>query len=343
MFTQARLKLTGWYLLIIMLVSVAFSGAIYKAFTNEVERFERMQRFRLERRLMDEELFLPGELHHSLPPIPNPNLELLQETKQRVFLFLAAVNIGILGISGAAAYFLAGKTLAPIETMVDEQKQFVADASHELRTPLTAIKSEVEVALRDKKLSLTQAKSLLKSNLEEVDKLQSFANYLLTLSRYENNRVSLPFTDVDLADVVEKAISKVESLARQKGITIKKELSTATVNGNAIALAELFTILLDNAIKYSHRDGNINITVNHEGKKAIVTIQDYGVGIKAADLPHIFDRFYRADTSRSKTQVDGYGLGLSIAKSIVELHHAKINAESTIDTGATFVIHFPTV
>ena len=158
MFHSARIKLTAWYLLIIMLISVSFSVAMYKVLTFELDRVERMQRLRIERRVPDMARIIPPEQPFRIDP------DLVAETKNRLQLILLVINLAILASSAVAGYFLAGKTLRPIEKAMEEQKRFVADASHEIRTPLTALKTSMEVALRDKKISLSEAKEVLKSN-----------------------------------------------------------------------------------------------------------------------------------------------------------------------------------
>jgi signal transduction histidine kinase len=182
MFTKTRLTLTAWYLVIIMLISLAFSLVIYRGAESELQRSLRIQSVRFQR---EQGIFLPPGVY------PQINTDLLDELDDRIKLTLLLVNLGILGFSGAAGYLLAGKTLQPIERMLTEQKRFVADASHELRTPLTAMRTEIEVAMRDKNLDLLDAKRLLKSNLEETNKMQRLSNYLLTLSKYQTASASL--------------------------------------------------------------------------------------------------------------------------------------------------------
>lgn len=313
MFQKTRIKLTAWYLLIIMLVSIFFSMTIYRAFTNELGRFNRIERIRLERRI----------------PI--------DEIKQRILMRLILLNICILAGSALAGYFLAGKTLKPISDMMDKQNRFITDASHELRTPLTALKSEIEVNLRNRKMTLPIAKRLLQSNLEEVNTLQTLSDDLIKLTA--NN--SLDMGSIPLAVSVKDAVGRVSVAAKVKRITIIKTIPNFSLTGNATLLTELFIILLDNAIKYSARGKNIRITGEKTDSHVMIHISDQGYGIKDKDIPHIFDRFWRADTSRTKTTVEGYGLGLSIAKQIVEKHQGTISVKSTIDRGTTFTITLP--
>jgi two-component system, OmpR family, sensor histidine kinase CiaH len=325
MFTTARLKLTGWYLLIIMLVSGFFSVAVYRNLTEELNRSLHRQALRI---------FPP-------PPLFLEDTTIFDEAKDRIVLQLLLINTSILVLSGFAAYFLAGKTLKPIETMVEDQKRFVSDASHELRTPLTALKTEIEVALRDPHLKLTDAKSLLTSNLEEVDKMQSLSNYLLSLNRYQNSTLHLSKENLDFSQIVTQAIAKVAHQAEAKKITLTSTVPALHITANSTSLSELLLILLDNAVKYTHHGGNIHITAHKEGKTLVFSVKDSGVGIKSSDLPYIFNRFYRADASRGKVTTDGYGLGLSIAKSIVDLHHGHIHVDSVLGQGTTFIISLP--
>ena len=135
-------------------------------------------------------------------------------------------------------------------------------------------------------------------------------------------------------------ITEIESLANQKSIEFENELDDVSILGDKESLTELFVILLDNAIKYSPAKSTINISVHKFDGHVEIKIKDRGIGIKASDLPHIFDRFYRADHSRNKEKVSGYGLGLSIAKNIVDLHSGTISANSKPGKGSEFVLKF---
>lgn len=328
MFHSARIKLTAWYLLIIMLVSVSFSVAIYRVLTSELDRLERVERVRIEHRL-------PGGNLIFLDP------DLLEETKNRVKLILILINLTILAGSAYAGYILAGRTLNPIAEMVDEQNRFITDASHELRTPLTSLKSEIEVNLRDPDISLDQAKKLLKSNLEEVNSLQVLSDGLIRLTQYQKGHNGLVISDVSLVDVANVAVRKVTNAAKEKRITITNDIRHANLQGNKIALVELLVIFLDNAIKYSPKQKTVRLTSKKSDGKITIEIADQGIGIDEKDIPHLFDRFYRADKSRTKTDVSGYGLGLSIAKQIVDQHNGTIRVQSELKKGTTFTIELP--
>jgi signal transduction histidine kinase len=208
MFESARLKLTVWYLGIIMLISIFFSVAYYEAATSEIERVIH----RLEQRQQRLNDFFPLPL---VPQLGGPNLQELEDAKQRIQLTLIFINAGILLLSGAAAYFLAGRTLKPIKQMVDEQNRFITDASHELRTPLTALRSEMEASLLDKHLSSKNAKGLIASNLEEVVHLQNLSDDLLQLAQYQKPK-KIMASEVSLLDVIENSLKKTIPLAKKK-------------------------------------------------------------------------------------------------------------------------------
>lgn len=320
MFNSARIKLTAWYLLIIMFISIAFSFVIYHGMMNEVRRFSRIQRIRIER--IDKDI--------------------LDEIKQRIVIELGMINVFIFITSGALGYFLAGKTLHPIQEMVEEQNQFISDASHELRTPLTALKSSLEVNLRDKNLSIDDARKIMSENIEDVNNLQKLSDSLLNLSQYQKPFFLLNTRDVSLNTCINKAVERVAPLARQKQILLKTNIEKLNIDGVEDELINLFVIILDNAIKYSAKKTSIKIIAKKINNQIVIKIEDHGIGIEKKDLPFIFNRFFRADQSRSKTKIIGYGLGLSIAQNIVKNHYGKITVTSTIKKGTTFKIIFNT-
>lgn len=342
MFRSARIKLTAWYLLIIMIISITFSLAIYRVLAAELNRVERAQRLRIEHGL-------PGGLRIIIPPDQNdtfrrvfyldPNI--ISETKERLRLVLILTNIGILAASAAAGYFLAGRTLRPISQMVDEQNRFITDASHELRTPLTSLKSEIEVNLRDKKLTLPDARSLLQSNLEEVNNLQYLSDNLIKLAQYKRGQDNLIISQISLNSVIKQAVKKVTSIAKNKNIIIDNKVVEVKLDGDNQSLVELLVIFLDNAIKYSPPDTRITLTSKNLSDVVEINITDQGVGIDHHDIPHLFDRFYRADKSRTKTDIAGYGLGLSIAEHIIQKHNGRVWVNSTVGKGTTFTIQLP--
>lgn len=316
----------------IMIVSLSFSAVIYRVLTLELGRFDRTQRLRIERRLSESDFF-PGEP----PPFTIPlNPELVQEIRHRILVALAIVNASIFLGSAGLGYLLAGRTLRPIQDMVSEQNRFISDASHELRTPLTSLKSAFEVYLRNKNRTAKEADSVVSESIAEVNKLQSLSESLLTLAHYQHTT----FETVQLADIIHEALKNIEAQAQKKHISIIYTPKRIAMKGNAYALTDLVTILLDNAVKYSPAKTAITIETKKTDGTVIIAVKDQGYGIAKKDLPHIFDRFYRADSARSKSGTGGYGLGLAIAKQIVEAHKGTISVESDPGRGSTFQLIF---
>lgn len=329
MFQSARLKLTAWYLLIIMLVSGTFSIAFYRASTNEIQR------------VIDRIHYVQSQsVQLQIPTPPNTviTLEDLQDVKTRLQLALIIVNGFIFILAGGAGYFLAGRTLRPIQIMVDEQNQFISDASHELRTPIATLRAEMEATLLERHLGDKEARVLIESNLEELDKLQELANSLLQLAHVSNKEDDTT-SNVSLNEIIQTAYKKVTPIAKKKQIAFSISPINGKVKGDKSGLVEVFVNLFVNAIKYSSQNKQVIITAENKKHSAVIKVKDEGIGIAQADLPHIFDRFYRADKSRS--QADGHGLGLSIVKKIVSAHNGNIDVTSVFGKGTTFIVTLP--
>lgn len=325
------LRLTSAYLAILMMISITFSIAVYKVSVNSLENG-----FQRQSRMLEDDF---GRRHILInPQLDRLRLEQIEETKSDIVINLTIINLLILVLGGMGSYFLAQRNLRPIEEALEAQTRFTADASHELRTPLTAMMTEIEVALRDKKLSLTDAKKLLESNLEEIEKLRSLSEGLLTLSRHQNGEM-IDFKDVSLTEVAQEAVKKLDPIISNSKSVVKVSGDANLIKGDRESLVSLMMIFIENSIKYTDGPAKVEISVN-EGKKGTqIKISDKGIGIKASDLAHIFERFYRADTSRSK-DVSGYGLGLSIASQIIDMHGASVSSKSEPEKGTTFVITF---
>lgn len=337
MFEKARLKLTAWYLVIIMAISLGFSATIYASIDKELVRMDNIRKERQVR----VEIMRDFIIQRGFPP-PQEGEEgsfaTLGETRLRIITILGLINASILLISGLGGYFLAGQTLEPISKMVKEQKEFVSNASHELRTPLTSLKTEIEVALRAKNMTLLEAKNLLKSNLEDVNSMERLSNYLLELNRSESMESGLEMEKINLGEVVKNTLESIDSNIKKNNVEVIKNITPVWVVGEKGAVKEIASILIDNAIKYSGKEKKIEVSVVKGGK---LIVKDYGIGIAKEDIPNIFDRFYRVEASRSKEKVDGYGLGLSIAKSLADKMGAKIRVQSKIGKGSSFNVRFP--
>lgn len=228
--------------------------------------------------------------------------------------------------------------LDTIEQAFKSQKQFLNDLAHELRTPLTILKGELEVALK-KARSLNEYIALSNSNLEEINKMQRLVENLLVLARFDNRQAFLTLEDFDLVQFLKEIAADMQILAEQKNIKIYVEhQESIQINADKEKLRRLFINLIDNALKYTHLPAAVSLAVRKENACAVIDVRDTGIGIAEEDLPFIFDRFYRADKSRSSA---GFGLGLSIVKSIVEAHQGAITVKSTPHQASTFTISLP--
>jgi signal transduction histidine kinase len=173
-----------------------------------------------------------------------------------------------------------------------------------------------------------------------LEKLTALSEGLLRLAQFENTE--LPKEQLALNRITQRAIDRVLPLAESKHILISSDIPAKLhVQGDETSLTEAIVILLDNALKYSPDKTEVTVKATGGQKQISLTVQDHGIGIKATELPHIFDRFYRADTARSKQRTNGYGLGLSIARNIVELHDGTLSARSTPGKGSTFTVQLP--
>jgi two-component system, OmpR family, sensor kinase len=228
--------------------------------------------------------------------------------------------------------------LEKIQQVFISQKQFIQDVSHELRTPLTIMRGELEVALKRQR-SPEEYSSILRSSLEETAKIGKLLENLLALARLDSSSVNLTRETTDISAMTRDIVDDMEILAHQKGI----EIDFVSQDGIIIPvdkdqIMRAFINILENAIKYTPGKGRVSVEVIRENAYAIITISDTGIGIPEKDLPHIFDRFYQVDRSRSSA---GFGLGLSIALSIIEAHGGSITVESTPEQGTTFLISLP--
>lgn len=328
---SAVLRLTFWYTAIIVVISLFFSAIIYQLAANHFRfAFPQQPRFSEEYGLR----FRPYD-----DEVTNYFEERYQEVITRLQLSLLVLNVLVLASSSVASYFLAKRTLRPIEQALEEQRRFTADASHELRTPLAAMRAEIDVALRDR--GKADHVTVLKSNLEEIQKLEKLSGGLLQLARNENGNGNIIREPVVLAHAVEDAVDRVTPVAQRKRVALESTGISGSILGGQTILTELFVVLLDNAVKYSAEHSTIRIEGSVHKKHAVLRVIDRGIGIPAADLPHVFERFYRADASRSKQQADGFGLGLPIAQQIVHRHHGSISIASTPGKGTTVTVTLP--
>jgi heavy metal sensor kinase len=229
-----------------------------------------------------------------------------------------------------------------LEEAFQKQRQFAADASHELRTPLAIIQAESSLAL-DKKRSQTEYRRSLELVSQEVAYMSEIIGKLLLLAREDAGSETAGFQEVNVRDLLSELSSDVETLAQEKGLAFSLgPMDSLTVKGDRLKLRQLFLNILDNAIRYTPSGGTVSGILVRKNGNVCVSISDTGIGIPTEDLPLIFERFYRVDKARSRSE-GGMGLGLAIADSIARLHGGKIEVESQVGKGSTFHIILPMV
>jgi two-component system, OmpR family, heavy metal sensor histidine kinase CusS len=231
--------------------------------------------------------------------------------------------------------------LARLESAVRRLSQFTADASHELRTPIALIRTTAELTLRRERSPETYREALSEI-VAESERTGRLIEDLLLLARADAGLPALPLENLELTPLVRDICEQGQVLAEARQLQISADLpeDPVFVQANDPALRRLLLLLVDNAVKYTPAGGRITVSVGHDPAGATLAVHDTGIGIPDSALPHVFERFYRADESRNR-DAGGAGLGLSIAKWIAERHHASLEAESVLGQGSTFRVRFP--
>ncbi|HSX43510.1 MAG TPA: HAMP domain-containing sensor histidine kinase [Candidatus Saccharimonadales bacterium] len=346
LFYSARLKLTGFYFAVLVLFCLLLTFGV-RAFTSyELSRGDDAQRG------VAHQIFRQYSIQYNIDnegqtgPVPYGDRffgrairSQADITREHINRDLLLIDILLLGAGAVLSYWYAGRTLQPIEEAHERQKRFTSDASHELRTPLASMKLENEVFLRQKHFEEQDARELIASNLEEVERLERLATNLLALNQYEQGAVAKQ--PVRVQEVIDEAVTRATQRSTQKTnprFTLK--IAPATVQTDRESLVELMTILIDNAAKYGPKDGEVVVGGEKRGDGYVLAVRDHGPGIAEEDMPHIFERMYRGDKARS-SKVSGHGIGLSLAKQIAEANGAKIEVSNHPDGGALFIVSLP--
>jgi signal transduction histidine kinase len=229
--------------------------------------------------------------------------------------------------------------LDKLESSISKEKRFASDASHELRTPVSIISAQVEQTLSGNKRSERDYRQALKKILMESKKMSYIISQLLMFYRGDEGKYELNFEILDLNMIVEEVANEFKGIASDNGIEINFEVKEKVkIRADQTLITRLLINLIDNAIRYSKKDGKVNIVVFREKDFANIIVEDNGIGISKKDIPYIFDRFYRSDRSRTG---QGTGLGLSIVKWIVDMHKGEIKVESEINRGSRFIVKLP--
>lgn len=253
-----------------------------------------------------------------------------------VFLFVAFLTI-------LFSYIVTRFALGPTRKALASQKRFIGDIAHELRTPLAVIKTSTEVALFDEHVA-ADTRSLLESTLVEIDRVSEIIHNLLSMNSFTRPG-AFTVEPVSLPSLIESVVERHQKLASSRGITLSVDAaSVPPAEGNAVALEQVITNLVKNALTYTpaNRGGRVTIMLRSEYKRDILSVTDTGIGISRKDLQHLFEPFYRGDTSRARGVGTGTsGLGLAIVNEIVRMHHGSIRVQSALEQGTTFTIMLP--
>ncbi|MDQ0189156.1 two-component sensor histidine kinase [Alicyclobacillus cycloheptanicus] len=279
---------------------------------------------------------------------PGPDIMIAQDISGEIRVLTPLRGIillvGIVGaaIAGGAGFLWAGRALRPIRTAWDRQVQFVADASHELRTPLAVIQSNLDLVLDHTEQTVEENLEWIDNAHSEARRLTRLVEDLLTLARSDANTTPLRIQTVSVTDLVQHVADLFEPIADAKGLALEViNPPDITLQGDPDRLAQLLIILVDNACKYTDTGGHVTLEVTPQRGSILLRVADTGTGIDPADVPHVFDRFYRADKARARGDTEGTGLGLAIAKWITEAHRGKIQLSSTPGVGTTVTVQLP--
>jgi signal transduction histidine kinase len=272
-----------------------------------------------------------------------PGIEIEDRYRALIATFGAAALVAVV-LVGVGGWVLVRVSSAPVEANIERMRRFVADAAHELRTPLAVLRSRTEVALQQPRDTATYA-GTLGAIASDARQLGDIVDDLFLLTRADAGERPLVTQRLSLDDIVLDAASAAKAMADAKTVELGvHEFEEARVDGDAVLLRRLVMIVLDNAVKFTPAGGQVSVRVGVEADRPVVIVEDTGIGIGPTHLPHIFDRFYRADASRTKPapsgERGGAGLGLSIARWIADAHGARIAVSSTPGTGTRVTILF---
>lgn len=256
---------------------------------------------------------------------------------------ITSLLICVLALTGfyLISRFLAKLSLGPVARAWEQQRQFVADASHELKTPITVILANTGIVLAHPDDPVREQVKWIGYIQDEAARMKALVDDLLFLAKSDASRLASQFSPVSMDQLVTGALLPFESVAFEAKVRLMEDIMPGiTIQGDETQLHRLVVILLDNAVKYAGEGGTVTLRLDKLQDRPRLSVHNTGPAIAPEHLPHLFDRFYRSDASRDRTQ-GGYGLGLAIAKSIVEGHGGEINAASSPENGTTFTVVFP--
>ncbi len=324
-FKKAVILLTIYYTAGVFIVLAIFNIMVYSLFTNSIKTGD------------NEKIEKIGQQINGIKIKENTATEM----QDNLLNILLVSDVIILILTLFVAYASSKRTLKPLEEAYKKQSRFVADAAHELRTPLSVMKAGGEVILRTDR-NKDEYKKYIVESLEEVDRLTTLSNDLLFLA--SNNKKKVKSSSlVNFGEICKKQIEIMKAYADIKNIKIEDTIQDNLIlEGEREDLTRLIINLLKNAVDYNKQGGQIIVSLKKKNNNIILNIADTGIGIKKEDLGQIFERFYKADNSRTQNS-SSTGLGLSIVKEIIDEHNGQIEVNSHIDKGTIFIITLPSI
>lgn len=322
MIKSAVMKMTLWYVVLTMALSLSFSVVIYHYAADELSEGLHSQYSELQ-----------ASSHHHIK-YSGQEFAFWSERLMMVFVYF---NLTVLILASTISYFLAKKTLRPLEESHNAQIRFTALASHELRTPLTAMRADTESILMNHSDDAVLLKRTLNANLADLERLELLANHLLEVSRIRTKKTD-NYQKFDLVEIMNSSIEQAKRVYPSKKLVINFKHQPLYIFGDPMAMQLVISTILDNSIKYSGTKPQIDIRLVRHSQSIEINIKDNGMGITKGDLPYVFKPFFRSNNLNS---LNGYGLGLSIAKEVIESHKGKIKITSPNQKGTVVEIILP--
>lgn len=267
------------------------------------------------------------------------SLATLNDAQRSLLLYLLGLGAAAVVATGVGGLLLTRQAMRPINAAFSAQRAFVADASHELRTPLTLMRTNAEVLLQSAAAPEPEDRALLEDIVAEAEHMGRLISDLLTLARLDAGVLPLARGPVPLDTLVMTTCRQMARVAEHQGVRLSVGVAEAvTAQGDVGRLEQVLLILLDNAIKYNHSGGTVEVSLRRHERQARLEVRDSGRGIPAKELPHLFARFHRGPGASA---AEGSGLGLAIAEGIVRAHRGRVQVRSDQDHGATFTVLLP--
>jgi signal transduction histidine kinase len=276
----------------------------------------------------------------------NTKIALINNTNRKQTLYDLQKSFLLVGLLSLIVFwrisiYFTNRVLKPLQESIEKQERFIADASHELRTPLTIIKTNIDILKRNKNESIESQYKWIEYIDSQSNRMFELVKEMLSLATLDIQNENINFEVINLSEIIEDIILSFEVMIFEKSLTLEENIQEGlSIKGNIKEIQKLASILLDNAMKYVDKNGKITVELKLKKNKVTLLVTNTGPGIPKSDLEKVFVRFYRTDKSRNSKN-GGYGLGLSIAQSIVEKHNANISVRSVVNKETIFEVDFP--